>query len=301
MTSRSWEGREWQDYCLLLLHKRYEDHSLQEVPDRDRGDLGIEAFSLDGCAFQCYAAQEPLSTADLYANQRDKLTADLAKLKKYAVDLQAILGNVKVRRYVFMVPRFDSRRLLSHAVSKSSEVISWMLNFVDPSFRVIVVTDDDYGAERAAVIAVPEPLVLPKATTDHHVNSWANSNPGVLDDASRKFNNLGLSGGGLEGALKSLAVQYLDGENALQQLRDRYPDHWETARQCLSRREKRLVFEFPTQRNDSLRVVAEVADSLALELAREAPSISGLVAETIAWGMVAEWVIRCPLDFQASR
>ena len=95
MAYRIWEGREWQDYCLMLLHKRYADHSLQEVPDRHLGDLGIEAFSLDGCAFQCYAALEPLSTQNLYEAQRDKLTGDLNKLEKNKVELKKILGGLK--------------------------------------------------------------------------------------------------------------------------------------------------------------------------------------------------------------
>ena len=300
MAYRIWQGREWQDYCLMLLHKRYADHSLQEVPDRHLGDLGIEAFSLDGCAFQCYAALEPLSTQDLYEAQRDKLTADLSKLKKNEAELKKILGGLKIERYVFMVHRLDSRFLLEHAVNKVADVLAWGLDFIDAEFKIVVVTDDHYPVERASIVAVPVPLVISEPVTEASASSWAGDNSTLLHDAARKFQKLGLNGDGLSSALDSLTYQFLDGENALQKLRERYPDHWTAAQSCRSRREKRLPLEFPASSNTSMQVVTQVADALSDEIARDAPSISGAIAETIAWATVADWIMRCPLDFETS-
>jgi hypothetical protein len=297
---RIWEGREWQDYCLMLLHKRYADHSLQEVPDRHLGDLGIEAFALDGCAFQCYAALDPLSTQDLYEAQRDKLTADLNKLKKNKVELKKILGHLMIERYVFMVHRLDSRLLLEHAVNKAADVISWGLDFIDPAFTIVVVTDDHYPVERASIIAIPVPLVMTDPVPEESVTRWVDDNSSLLDDAARKFEKIGLTGEGLSSALDSLTYQFLEGENALQKLRERYPDHWTAAQGCRSRREKRLAREFPASSNTSMQVVTEVADALRDDIARDAPSISGAIAETIAWASVADWIMRCPLNFETS-
>jgi len=284
----------------MLLHKRYADHSLQEVPDRHRGDLGIEAFSHDGCAFQCYAALEPLSTQDLYEAQRDKLTGDLNKLQKNKVELKKILGDLKIERYVFMVHRLDSRFLLEHTVNKVADVVAWGLDFIHPDFKIVVVTDDHYPVERASIVAVPVPLVISEPVTEERVTSWAGDNPSLLDDAARKFGKLGLTGDGLSSALDSLTYQYLDGENALLRLRERYPDHWTAAQVCRSRREMRLPLEFPASSNTSMHVVTEVADALRDEIARDAPSISGAIADTIAWATVADWIMRCPLDFETS-
>lgn len=300
MSYRVWQGREWQDYCLILLHKRYADHTLQEVPDRHRGDLGIEAYSLDGCAFQCYAALEPLSTNDLYESQRDKLTADLAKLKKNKMELGKILRDLKIGRYVFMVHRNDSRLLLEHAGNKIEEVLSWSLPFIASDFRILVVTDDDYPIERETVVAVPKPLVLREIVTDDHKRAWVGDHPSLLDDAERKLRAVGLEGEGLRLALDTLAIEYLEGENALLALRERYPDYWELAQACKSRKERRLPLEYPASENVSSRVVSAAADALSDELTRAAPSISGDIADTIAWGAVADWLMRCPLDFEAS-
>ena len=62
--SAVWHGRDWEEYCISLLQKRYSaknTHALQLVPARHQGDLGLEAFSHDGFGYQCYAAEEPLS------------------------------------------------------------------------------------------------------------------------------------------------------------------------------------------------------------------------------------------------
>ncbi|MGL5824557.1 MAG: hypothetical protein ACRCYU_06940 [Nocardioides sp.] len=300
MVYRNWDGREWQDYCLMLLHKRYKDHSLQEVPDRHRGDLGIEAFSLDGCAFQCYAALEPLSTQDLYESQRDKLTADLNKLEKNKAKLPRILGDLKIQRYVFMVHRLDSRLLLEHAINKVADVRAWGLDFIHTEFKVVVVTDDHYPAERAEIVAIPLPLVVSEPVTEENASTWIGDNSPLLQDAARKLEKLGLSGDGLSDALDSLTYQFLDGENALLKLRERYPDHWAAAQRCRSRRERRLPLQFPAVSNTSVQVVTEVVDALRDEIASDAPSISGAIAETIAWATVADWIMRCPLDFEPS-
>ena len=61
------DGNEWQQLiCRLLIH-RY-GLQFEMVPDGHGGDLGIEGFSRDGCAYQCYAPDEPISVAERYIN-----------------------------------------------------------------------------------------------------------------------------------------------------------------------------------------------------------------------------------------
>ena len=284
----------------MLLHKRYTNHTLQEVPDRHGGDLGIEAYSLDGCVYQCYAALEPLSVKDLYENQRDKLTEDLGKLEKNKAEFKKLFGTLKIGRYVFMVHRLDSRLLLDHATKKSIEVAAMNLEFIDPDFRIMVETDQDYQVEREAVIAVP-PQLLDLDTTDEETKSaWIDQNAPLLIDATRKFGAIGLKDHGLSNALNALIYQYLDGQNALEQLRERYPDHWAIVEAVRSRRERRLPLGYPPASNASITVVRTIADDLSVEMSRDAPSIKGQIAESIAWATVADWVMRCPLDFEPS-
>jgi hypothetical protein len=107
---------------MMLLAMHYPVGELVEVPDRDKGDYGIEAFARDGCAFQCYAAEEPLTVQQLYAKQRAKMARDLKKLVDNRSGLMAILGSVRIRRWLFLVPRHDSKELVAHAARKEAEL-----------------------------------------------------------------------------------------------------------------------------------------------------------------------------------
>ena len=72
MIRESWDGGEWQAYCRTLLAMKYGEN-VQFVPDRDRGDGGLEAYRLDdGVAYQCYAAQNAYDVAALTEAQKRK-------------------------------------------------------------------------------------------------------------------------------------------------------------------------------------------------------------------------------------
>ena len=57
-----WDGEEWEQRVQLYLKRRYGPGEYVHLPAKHLGDFGIEGFSRDGLAYQCYAAQEPLST-----------------------------------------------------------------------------------------------------------------------------------------------------------------------------------------------------------------------------------------------
>lgn len=299
-TLRVWDGTEWQSFCLLLLRKRYANHDLQEVPDRHRGDFGIEAYSHDGCAFQCYAAEEPIPVKDLYEAQRDKLTTDLAKLRSNASDLAGLLGDLVIKKYVFMVPRHDSARLVQHATRKADEVRSWGLPFISEDFRIVVVTDDYYALERSAVFALPAPLVESLSVAEEHVAAWREGNESLAFTAAEKLRAVGIEGESLDHYLSSLLTEYLNGENALQRLRDKFPDVWQQLSAVKSTKERRLAIQHPPTDQADLSIVKLVVEELAAEMLRAAPSIGDAMAEGIAWSAVADWLMRCPLNLASA-
>lgn len=295
-TLRIWDGTEWQSFCLLLLRKRYDNHDLQEVPDRHKGDFGIEAYSHDGCVFQCYAAEEPLGVKDLYEAQRDKLTTDLGKLRTNAGELSHLLGDLVIRTYVFMVPRQDSARLVQHATRKAEEVRSWDLPFISEDFRIVVVTDDYYAQERSSVFAIPTPLVEVSSVADEHVAIWRADNESLASTAADKLRAVGIEEDALDNYLSSLLAEYLEGENALQRLREKFPDVWQQLSLVKSTKERRLAIQHPPTNQADLSIVKAVVQELAGEMLREAPSIGDALAEGIAWSAVADWLMRCPLN-----
>ena len=121
MPGQEWgdSPEEWQERIILLLKRRYGATGFQEIPDRDRGDYGLEGFARDGSAYQCYAAEEPLSTKDLYNKQRIKINKDLNTFKDKQTDLLKIFGPTKISCWILLVPRWESKDLLKYAEKKS--------------------------------------------------------------------------------------------------------------------------------------------------------------------------------------
>jgi hypothetical protein len=299
MTVREWEGTAWQDFCVELLKIRYANHNLVEVPDRHNGDLGLEAFTHDGAAFQCYAAQEPLSTNALYAHQRDKLTKDLGKLKKNQVELRKMFDQVEIYRYVFLVPRHDSKELVIHAAAKAKEVRTWGLSFIRPDFAITVETDDHYALERDRMSSIPPQLVQTTPVAGQVLSDWGNENPDLMQDGRRKLGNIGMQGGELDTYLDQLSGMFLRGENGLADLRAKYPSAWSEVSRLKTDKESMLALTYPPGSMSSGMDVAKVAKDLAEEIVRDG-GVPHRLATEFAWSMVADWILRCPLDFPES-
>ena len=299
--SAAWQGRDWQNYCILLLQKRYatqNSHSLQLVPDRHQGDLGLEAFSHDGHAYQCYAAEEPLTVIACYEKQRDKLTTDLGKLRDRKSAVASLLGRVVIHRYVFMVHRHDSRHLISHAHSKAADVRTWGLPFIADEFSIVIETDDDYANEREAVHALPAGIIESVRPTVDDQAAWGAANVDLRTTALSKLERVTPSSSTRDAVMAALTGQYLQGENALERLKNVVPETHRGILAAKAHREDLLVLEHPPEANASHGALAVIARELAERLHADFPTLSSQLAETLAWSAVADWLMRCPLDFE---
>jgi len=164
-STKVWDGNDWQKYIIRLLKMRYAVGEFQEVPDRHRGDFGIEGFSRDGRAYQCYAAQEPLATNDRYVAQRDKISTDIKKFIDNKDELIKLFGPTKIARWILAVPTFDSGPLVQHAEKKAAEVRGAGLSYVSADFCISIVTDEDFETERAKLLrlGLEQLQLVPKA------------------------------------------------------------------------------------------------------------------------------------------
>lgn len=112
---KEWNGDDWQEHVARLLRARYNEPGFyQEIPSRDKGDLGLEGFSRDGICYQCYAPEPPFTIATLYEKQRAKITSDVGKFVANGNRLSGVLGSIKVKRWLLVVPYFYSPKLLEH-------------------------------------------------------------------------------------------------------------------------------------------------------------------------------------------
>ncbi|MFF0745173.1 hypothetical protein ACFYVL_32710 [Streptomyces sp. NPDC004111] len=295
-----YSGDEWEQYCLLLARRHYGADQVQEIPARHGGDLGIEAFTFCGRAFQCYAPVEPLSTAERYEKQRDKLSTDLRKLGTKQKDLHRLLGDVKISNYVFLVPIFDSAQLVQHASIKAEEVRRKNLPFIAADFKVSIATDKSYAKERNEILERPSSLVDIVPTPPEVVSTWMEGNSQLADTALTKLAKLRLPARHANTYLEQLVNQFLDSENALARLREKYPDQWEAATGSKVRKERKLVLEYPPGSTNNAADVTSIVKSLKEELSRQAPALDDSFIDAMSWGSIADWLMRCPLDFDYS-
>lgn len=300
MTTHHYSGDDWEQYCLLLARRHYGADQVQEVPARHGGDLGIEAFTFCGRAFQCYAPVEPLSTAERYQKQRNKLSTDLRKLSTKQKELQTLLGDVKIHNYIFLVPIFDSAQLVQHASTKAEEVRQKNLPFISDDFKVTVANDSIYASERSEVLARLASLVDIIPTPPEAVDTWMEGNSQLTEAALNKLAKLRLSPSARKTYLEQLVNQFLDSENALARLREKYPDQWEAATGARVRKERKLVLEYPPGSTHSASDVTSIAKSLKEEMARQVPALDEPFLDAMSWGSIADWLMRCPLDFEHS-
>ncbi|MDH0496280.1 hypothetical protein [Comamonas aquatica] len=293
-------GDDWEAWANLLLSQHYGPTDYQRVPAKDRGDGGIEGFCRSKReAFQCYGCEEPISVEERYKKQRDKMTADIQKFIDNKLVLQALFGQLKMKRWVFFVPHFDSKEIVAHAARKAQEVIDAGLPYVDDDFCVVVCQETDFAVARDQLInATSQGLKFKTASiTTEDVNAWTQSNDVMLGVLKSKIDKLPTLRTQVQRDAFVIKVLhwYLSGQALLDRLRE-YPQVYEKVIETKSHREEFLAMG---ALNDSASnvVVRETIKDFKDTLKREAKELHDFCADQLAYEAVADWLIRCPLEF----
>ncbi|WP_329470899.1 serine/threonine protein kinase [Streptomyces sp. NBC_01723] len=83
-----------------------------------------------------------MTVRERYEKQRAKLSTGLIKLMDHQDEFSRLLGNVKITRYVLMVPHRPSLELVQHASAKEAEYRALNLPFLGSDFRIDIVNDE---------------------------------------------------------------------------------------------------------------------------------------------------------------
>src|SRR5690349_8707017 len=105
------DGATWERRVKGWLRLRYPGE-FEELPADHGGDFGIEGFSRDGIAYQCYAPKSRLKAKDLYENQRTKITEDINKFIKNSNNLSKVFKGLKIHSWWLVVPEHKSAKLV---------------------------------------------------------------------------------------------------------------------------------------------------------------------------------------------
>lgn len=297
MTTTAWSGEEWQIYCQELFAQRH-GAEYQAVPDTVRGDWGIEGFTSDGTTYQCYAPEEPLTSAQLYEKHRDKLTADLSKLCTNAREIAALIEPNKVRCWVLVVPRVEDKAILKHAARKAKEVRARNIDGISDEFLVRVLTAEAFPAERRG-LGDAIPLALPEIgdVSEDQVAEFAATEDLSTDALDAKLLKLMTSDERIDQLRKEMLRLYIVGAELDHWVRRHHPalwDAWQHARHGVKRTLK--MSEFTSSEPPGARVET-IRDNLREAVQESVPALIASDATSLAWGTIAEWLVECPLDF----
>jgi hypothetical protein len=293
-------GDDWQEWANQLLSCHYGPVEYQTIPDRDRGDAGIEGFTVsNGHAFQAYGCEEPVSTQERYEKQRTKMTNDLRKFVENEKALLKLFGTVKISRWVLFVPYFDSKEIVGHASVKTAEVVKAKLPYVDTNFRVTVVQESDFSVARDQLLNASSSKLDIKAepVTTEGLGEWITSNDALASALTRKLRKLPtLKSEDVRATFRERVLRwYLDGQSVLAELR-KYPLVYEKVIRTKAHRENYLVMA-SLSNSAPHDILSSAINQMRETLLAEAKELHLFSAETLVFEAVADWLVRCPLDF----
>lgn len=296
----SWDPREWEVYGVAMVTHHFGVDKLIPVPDDDGGDRGLDAFTVDGIGYQCYAPEgEPLAPSKRAALQKGKITTDLKKLETNQVKLQALLAQIKLHTWVLLSPEHRSASVIEHCNTKAQEVVGWGLSFIPPEFKVQIHSIATYPRSHAFLQETeayagdlqrpPEPVVgadfgAVAGPLIDTMNTKLMKIPRLQPDATRRTHRAMLLEGHLRGGV------------LLDRFRDRAPDlatHFDTMMEG-ARRE--MIFNSA----GDLGPTAYYMDLRERLIARfsEGDLLPRVNAEFLADKCITDWLQQCPLDFE---
>lgn len=293
MGTPDFEGNEWEQFCRQALACRH-GTNWQKIPSKNRGDWGLEGFVRGaGIVVQCYA-DDSISNMDRTRHQKGKLTADIPKLRKNSDVLRERLRMI-VRQYDFLVPSFDDKDLLEHADRKAEMVRSWSLDWIADDFRITVQDLDSLHEEwlvlRGGVRALLG-LDIDDATSDVPAGGE------LVETLERKLAGiprLTNDPDGQRGWRTFMLDDYTHGSRLLTQLEDRSPQYADRITRLIGTREQRLARR--SSAAEPLDDINALTDQLADAIHREIATIEDDHAQRMAGAVVADWLMRCPLEY----
>lgn len=293
------DPKSWEKYFKDILRKHYGPSNIKDIPDSYGGDFGIECYSFSGHAFQCYLPEQYTEKEKLSKAQQNKIRKDIHKLTvKNVKSFTILFEGMKISRWILATPAYLDSDMALYCSAKSSKVRKLGLPYISDDFQITLQTETDYKSEVKAL----QQNVYQLSLDFNHVDSdkaddWINQNLIFLEKMDLKLPKVTPEEKIVQ--VKSFLVQkYLGFQNLIDHLRIEWPDIHVKINMLINDRRSYLEARFLT---DSTKQPQEVIKGelakLKEDIAKEIPTLKNSDLELIIHGVIADWLIRCPLDF----
>lgn len=292
-------GDDFEEFFWGLLRRKYQPQDLVYLPAQLNGDHGIEGFSSDGIAYQCYADQDSLSLRARTDKQKSKLYDDTEKLKKNASKLEDVLGGLVLTHYFLCVLQYHAAELVQYAEKRAAVVRGFGLPFIAPDFCIRVKTPDDYPAEyQAAILDGVAKSSIPSMEIDEsEVGSFGEKSPELSDKLDSKLAQVkAVHATANTSKLREVFIRaFLDKEEILAHLRS-WPESFEAYEIQRQVRQEALELESALNTDQPQNRLSYILRDFTKQVegcAGVTPSDAGRLAR----GQTGEWLMRCPMSF----
>ena len=299
----SWDPVEWETHAVAMLCHHFGVDKVVPIPDDDQGDRGLDAFTVGGLGYQCYAPEgEPLAPSKRAALQKKKITTDLKKLKDNQEKLVPILGTVKLHAWVLLSPEHRSATVIEHCNTKAAEVLTWGLAFIEPDFRVLIHSTETYRKAHNFITqtqAYGSFLTAPPEYDVVGADFGAVSNPQIVMMDGKLAKLPGLKVDSRRRTHRAMLLErQLGGDVVLDRIRQRAPDvatHYDS---MMDAARAEMIFAAASAQA-AAEYYQDVRSSLVDRFRRD-PHLSEINAEYFADKCITDWLEQCPLDFEES-
>jgi len=292
-------GDDWQKFVMRLLYVRH-GSDLVEVPDQHKGDHGIEAFTTDGCVYQCYAPEGDVGPAILADRHKTKISADILKFKSNQSELKKLFGSTKISRWLLVVPDHCSSDVVAHCEKKAQELreLDPVPSYLAEDFKVITINGYEFFSLQISQIEknggfLLEADVLPLEPEQVSIFETT-ANEEWLANLDRKLLSLPrLPEGPARAAFRERLLRYyLEGSNALTYYDQRFPLISERVRSLKEAESRSLEIESVLK---SL-TITKTREEFRQKMSEGIPSLGTVTADILCWAATVEWLMLCPLD-----
>jgi len=293
------DPKNWENYFKDVLRKYYGPSNMKDIPDSYGGDFGIECYSFSGHVFQCYLPEETSDKKKITKLIKNKIRKDIHKIVvKNIKEFERLFEGMNVSRWVLLTPQYVDSDIAVYCSAKSAKVRRMGLSYISDDFQITVQTEADYKAEVKSLRQSVYQLSLmydPVGNSD--AETWIDSNVDFLSKLNTKLPKVVDKDKVL--AMKSfLAQKYLEYQNLLDYLISEWPEIHRKISDLIDNRRSYLESRFLTDsgKQPDAVIKGEII-KLKDDICNEIETIKTSDLELIVWGVVADWMIRCPLDF----